>query len=309
MLMTQAPLIAAGLDLGGTKIEAQIFDFSFNRVTFRRIPTPQTYDALVAAMVDQIAWVESHSTGLPLGIAAAGLIHPVTGLALTANLPASGKAFPADIALAAGRAVTYLNDCRAQALSEAQFGAAKGYASALCLNLGTGVAGGFVVSGALLPIALGLGGEYGHFALPAHVVQAHALPITPCGCGRSGCIETLISGPGLARIVEHRTGRSLSAEQIVALRDSDEPLAQCWAIWCALVAELIHTLSLTLDPACIVLAGGLSQATNLVADLTKAATQGALRGYAPPPILLAQGGDATAARGAAYAAFLERGRA
>ena len=135
MPMTQAPLIAAGLDLGGTKIEAQIFDFSFNRVTFRRIPTPQTYDALVAAMVDQIAWVESHATGLPLGIAAAGLIHPVTGLALTANLPASGKAFPADIALAAGRAVTYLNDCRAQALSEAQFGAAKGYASALCLSL------------------------------------------------------------------------------------------------------------------------------------------------------------------------------
>jgi predicted NBD/HSP70 family sugar kinase len=95
----------------------------------------------------------------------------------------------------------------------------------------------------------------------------------------------------------------------VALRDSDEPLAQCWAIWCALVAELIHTLCLTLDPACIVLAGGLSQATNLVADLTKAATQSALRGYAPPPLLLAQGGDATAARGAAYAAFLERGRA
>jgi predicted NBD/HSP70 family sugar kinase len=308
MPMTQAPLIAAGLDLGGTKIEAQVFDFSFNRVTFRRIPTPQTYDALVAAVADQIAWVESQSPGLPLGIAAAGLIHPVTGLALTANLPASGKAFPADIALAAGRAVTYLNDCRAQALSEAQFGAAKGYPSALCLNLGTGIAGGFVVGGALAPSALGLGGEYGHFALPAHVVQAHALPIITCGCGRSACMETLISGPGLARITEHRTGRSLTAQQIVALRGNDEAIAQCWAIWCELAAELIHTLCLTLDPACIVLAGGLSQAQNLVDDLTKAATQAALRGYAPPPILLAQGGDATAARGAAYAAFLERGR-
>ena len=308
MPMTQSPLIAAGIDLGGTKIEAQIFDFSFNRVTFRRIPTPQTYDALVAAMADQISWVESHATGLPLGIAAAGLIHPVTGLALTANLPASGKPFPADIALAAGRAVTYVNDCRAQALSEAQFGAAKGYASALGLNLGTGIAGGFVVGGALLPSALGLGGEYGHFALPAHVVQAHALPIIACGCGRSGCMETLISGPGLARIVQHRTGRSLAAQQIVALRGSDAAIAQCWAIWCELAAELIHTLCLTLDPACIVLAGGLSQAPNLVDDLTHAATQTALRGYAPPPILLAQGGDATAARGAAHAAFLERGR-
>ncbi len=309
MPMTQSPPFAAGIDLGGTKIEAQIFDFSFNRVTFHRIPTPQTYDALVAAMADQISWVERHATGLPLGIAAAGLIHPVTGMALTANLPASGKPFPADIALAAGRAVTYINDCRAQALSEAQFGAAKGYASALCLNLGTGIAGGFVVGGALLPNALGLGGEYGHFALPAHVVQAHALPIIACGCGRSGCIETLISGPGLVRIVQHRTGRSLAAQQIVALRANDAAIAQCWAIWCDLAAELIHTLSLTLDPACIVLAGGLSQAPNLVDDLTQAATKSALRGYAPPPILLAQGGDATAARGAAYAAFLERGRA
>ena len=116
--MTQSPPFAAGIDLGGTKIEAQIFDFSFNRVTFRRISTPQTYDALVAAMADQISWVESHETGLPLGIAAAGLIHPVTGIALTANLPASGKPFPADIVLSAGRAVTYINDCRAQALSE-----------------------------------------------------------------------------------------------------------------------------------------------------------------------------------------------
>lgn len=306
--MTQAILCAAGLDLGGTKIEAQIFDFSFNRVTFRRIPTPQTYSALVAAMVDQIAWVESHAQGLPIGIAAAGLIHPVTGLALTANLPASGKAFPADIAQATGRAVTYLNDCRAQALSEAQFGAAKAYASALCLNLGTGVAGGFVQGGALLPAASGLGGEYGHFALPAHVVQAHSLPILPCGCGRSGCMETLISGPGLGRIVKHRTGRDLTAEQIVALRGSDEQIAEGWAIWCQLAAELIHTLTLTLDPACIVLAGGLSQAPDLVDDLTKAATQSALRGYTPPPLLLAQGGDATAARGAAYAAFLERGQ-
>ena len=122
-------------------------------------------------------------------------------------------------------------------------------------------------------------------------------------------METLISGPGLARIVQHRTGRSLTAQQIVALRGSDAAIAQCWAIWCDLGAELIHTLSLTLDPACIVLAGGLSQAPNLVDDLTQAATKSALRGYAPPPILLAQGGDATAARGAAYAAFLERGRA
>ncbi len=305
--MPHPPFIAAGLDLGGTKIEAQIFDPSWTRVTFRRVPTPKTYEALVAAMVDQIAWVESHVAGMPIGVAAAGLIHPTTGLALAANLPITGQAFPVDIAAAAGRAILYLNDCRAQTLSEAQFGAAKGYASALCLNFGTGLAGGFVVGGALLPTALGLGGEFGHFALPAHVVQAHDLPIIGCGCGRVGCMETLLCGPGLARIVAHRTGRSLTAEEITALKASDADIAHAWAIFCAVAAELIHTLCLTLDPHCIVLAGGLSRAPGLVRDIRKAAIQSFLPGYEPPPLLLAEGGDATAARGAAYAAFLEMG--
>ena len=152
-------MIAAGIDLGGTKIEAQVFDSGWNRVGSRRVATPQTYDALVAAMVDQIAWVDGlGQPGLPIGVAAAGLINPATGLALTANLPATGRPFPADIAATAGRPITYVNDCRAQALSEAMFGAARGFGSALALNLGTGLAGGIVVAGKLLPGPTGLGG-------------------------------------------------------------------------------------------------------------------------------------------------------
>ena len=111
-------------------------------------------------------------------MAAAGLVNPATGLALTANLPATGKPFPADIAAHALRSITYVNDCRAQALSEAQFGAAKGFRSTLSLNLGTGLAGGIVVEGRLLPGPSGLGGEFGHFALPAPSILAHNLPIS-----------------------------------------------------------------------------------------------------------------------------------
>lgn len=304
--MTSGFFIAAGIDLGGTKIEAQLFDSSWNRVTSRRIATPTTYQALVEAMAVQIAWVEGHSPNLPIGIAAAGLVNPATGLALTANLPATGKPFPADIAKLAGRPVIYINDCRAQAMSEAQFGAAKGYRTALSLNLGTGLAGGIVVEGRLLPGPSGLGGEFGHFALPAPSILTHNLPILPCGCGRLGCTETLIAGPGLARIVAHTTGRHLSPELIVTLRKSDPQITTCWAIWCELCAELIHTLCLTVDPGCIVLAGGLSRAPRLIDDLTDALKRAALPGYGAPPILLAEGGDTTGARGAAYAAYLER---
>ena len=299
-------MIAAGIDLGGTKIEAQVFDSGWNRVESHRIPTPKAYDALVAAMADQIAWIEAQAPGLPIGIAAAGLVNPETGLALTANLPATGRPFPTDISAAAGRQITYVNDCRAQALSEAVFGAARGFRSALALNFGTGLAGGIVIDGQLLPGPTGLGGEFGHFALPANVVAAHGLPIVRCGCGRMACTETLIAGPGLVRVFLHLTGRSLTPEQIIAARDTDPVAGQVWTIWCELAAELIHTLCYTVDPECIVLAGGLSRAPGLVEDLSAALQRAQLPGYGVPLIRLAEGGDTTGARGAALAALSER---
>ena len=89
-----------------------------------------------------LEWCEAQGAGLPVGISAAGLINPRTGLALTSNLPATGKPFPADIAKAAGRPVAWINDCRALTLSEASLGAARGADPAVGLILGTGVAGG-----------------------------------------------------------------------------------------------------------------------------------------------------------------------
>lgn len=298
-------MIAAGIDLGGTKIEAQIFDSGWNRVDSRRIATPKAYDALVAAMVDQIAWVTARAGAVPVGVSAAGLINPVTGLALTANLPAMGKPFPADIAAAAGRAISYVNDCRAQVLSEAMFGAARGFVTAMGLNLGTGLAGGFVVNGRLLASPSGTGGEFGHFPLSAGPMIRHGLPLLTCGCGRVGCTETLIAGPGLARIVALKTGRQMVPQDIVAARKSDPDMAKCWAIWLELLVELMITLTLTLDPACVVLAGGLSRADGLLDELAAGLQRAQLAGYAIPVIRLAEGGDATGARGAAYAAFEE----
>lgn len=308
--------IAAGIDLGGTKIEAQLFAADWHLVARRRVDTPRDYRALVAAVADQIAWLEAEAGGaagadvaagpaLPLGIAAAGLVNPATKLALTANLPATGQPFPADIAAAAGRPVCYLNDCRALALSEAVFGAARGMNPAVGLVLGTGLGGGVVVDGRLLAGNAQLGGEFGHFALAAAPMVAHGLPVLRCGCGRLGCTETLISGPGLARIVAQRTGRQMTPPEIVAARATEPELAECWAIWCELAAEMLLTLCLTVDPACVVLGGGLSRAPGLLADLTAALQRAQLAGFALPEIRLAEGGDASGARGAAYAAWQE----
>jgi predicted NBD/HSP70 family sugar kinase len=301
-------VIAAGIDLGGTKIEAQVFAPDWSLTDRRRIDTPKDYPALVAAMADQVAWIDGVAGGaIPVGVAAAGLVNPRTGHAFTANLCATGHPFPADISRAAGRAIAYVNDCRALTLSEAIFGAAKGMSPVVGLILGTGIGGGIALDGHLIPGPAMVGGEFGHTAAPAHLVVQHGLPVVRCGCGRMGCIETLIAGPGLTRLAEVLTGRALSPPDLVALRDTDPALARVWAVWCDLVAELLMTLTFTVDPEAVVLGGGLSRIDGVARDLTMALSRAQLPGFTIPRVMIAEAGDASGARGAAYAALQESG--
>jgi N-acetylglucosamine kinase len=295
---------AIGIDLGGTKMEAQVFDDTWSVVARRRHDTPQNYADLVDEVAGLISWADTEAGGaVPVGIGAAGLVNPKTGLAVTANLVAAGQPFPADIARAVGRPVTYVNDCRALALSEAIFGQGKGRRSVMALILGTGVGGGLAVDGAILQGPTHTGGEFGHTSAPAHLVAKHNLPIWRCGCGRMGCIETYIAGPGLARLAKHILGTDLSTVEIAARRDIDT--GPVWQVWCEFSADLLHTLTLTADPDLIVLGGGLTHIDGIVEDLTVAAKRAQFGDFAVPSIVLAQGGDASGARGAAYAACQE----
>lgn len=197
---------------------------------------------------------------------------------------------------------TYINDCRALTLSEAMFGAAKGLSPVVGLILGTGIGGGVAVDGRLIPGPAMIGGEFGHTCAPAHLVVTHGLPVVTCGCGRIGCIETLIAGPGLTRIAAALTGHAMTPREIAAAKAKDQKATQVYDIWIALVAELLMTLTFTIDPAAIVLGGGLSNIPGLTTDLAAAQSRVQLPGFGIPQILLAQGGDASGARGAAYAA-------
>lgn len=297
-------MIALGLDLGGTKIEAQVFDASWTSVDRKRVATPDSYPALLAALIELVAWADALAgSSLPVGIGAAGAVNPRDGRVLAANLVANGQTLPADLGSALARPVTYLNDSRALALSESVFGAGSVFHGVFALVLGTGVGGGFVHNGILQAGASGIGGEVGHVAAPAHLVQQYNLPVLDCVCGRRGCIETLISGAGLARIAKVTSGADLSAPQIVAARGTDPQMQAAWHIWCALTAELITVLTLTFDPDCIVLGGGMSDIAGLVDDLTAATARAQLAGFSAPVILRAAGGAVSGARGAAYAAW------
>ena len=211
-------MIAAGIDLGGTKIEAQVFGADWQVTSRRRVPTPHEYVSLVSVMAETVAWIDAQTPNLPIGVASAGLINPATGLALTANLPATDHPFPADLQTATRRPVRFVNDCRALTLSEAVFGAAKNLSPAIGLILGTGIGGGIALNGRLIEGPSGTGGEFGHFPLSAVPVQRHNLPVLLCGCGRMGCTETLIAGPGLSRIALAKFGRDLMPPEIAAMR-------------------------------------------------------------------------------------------
>lgn len=295
---------AVGIDLGGTKIETQVFDEDWQVAARNRVPTPQQYDELVQILVDQIAWAESEAGGvLPIGIGAAGLIHPETGLALTANFCADNKPLPKDVRVASGRPITYINDCSALALSETVFGAGQGYRTVLALVLGTGIGGGITRDGELLLGPTATGGDFGHIGAPAHLVAKHELALLPCGCGSTGCIETYLSGLGMSRIAAAIGGVEQTPPEIAQLRNVDPTCTKTWEIWCEFAAEFIRTITLVVDPNIIVLAGGLSQIDGLLDDVVPLANKAQLGDFGIAPIVLAQGGDSSGARGAAYEAF------
>ena len=295
-------MTAIGIDIGGTKIEIQAFAPDWSLIARNRVPTPQTYPALIDAIAALVAVADMSIGAAPLGISMAGQIDRRSGLALTSNLPASGKPLYADLATRITRPVTFINDCRAMALSEANLGFGRGAARVLGLVLGTGVGSGFISDGIEDDGASGIVAELGHVALPAPLMQRHRLPILRCGCGRTGCFETLVSGPGIGRIARHITGRDLTPPDIASLRATDPAAMQVCQIWCDLVGELLVAAILTLDPDVIVLGGGLSSIDGICADLTTAMAQTHFPGFALPRLGLAEGGDATGARGAALAA-------
>lgn len=292
-------MIAAGLDLGGTKIEAQIFNGAWGVIDKKRVATPDTYPDLVDAIAGLIA--DMAQPDCPVGIGAAGLIDPKSGKAFTANICASGQTLPADIEQAIGRPVTYLNDCRALALSEAVFGAGQGRKTVASVILGTGVGGGLAVDGALPLGPTKTGGEFGHCSASGALIAQYGLPVVACGCGRMGCIETYISGPGLERIARALTGKDMTPRQIAQARSTDAKIV--WEAWCAFTADLLRNLILTVDPDVIVLGGGLSKIEGMVDDLNIATKDAQIGDFSVPPIVLAQGGDTSGARGAAFAAW------
>ncbi|NRB01161.1 MAG: ROK family protein [Rhodobacteraceae bacterium] len=291
--------VAAGIDLGGTKIETRVFADDWSVLDTRRTATPDGYDALVAEVLDHLKWARTARSDIAVGVGSPGFVDRVTGTMTTANLPATGRPLPSDISEAFGAPVTFVNDCRAFTLSEAVLGAGQGARSVMGLVMGTGLAGGLAVNGVLLPDLNGIAGEYGHTPLSAEVVAKHNLPLLTCGCGRTGCVETLAAGPGIVRLAQHLGHDARDTRTIF----TDPSCAPVLDVWAEIMGALIAALMATIDPDRIVLGGGVSNMPDVTGRLARATDQTLLRGSRSPEFRIAQGGPESGARGAALAAL------
>lgn len=294
-------LICGGIDLGGTKIEARLFDGPEASTTeLRRIPTPrQSYAAMLEALEEQIRWLaeKAERADLPIGIAVPGIIDPESGRIFAANIPATGHSVRDDLQERLGRAFPVVNDCMAFALSEARGGAGDGHGTVMGLILGTGVGGGICVDGAPSRRHGGLAVELGHIGLPASAAARHGLTLRRCGCGRMGCLETAVSGTGLANIAEDMLGTRMSGEELV--RQGESGVLDVWA---DIAGECLLTIQLMLAPDCIVLGGGLSNLPDVVPRLELSLQRHALDNMKPTRLLRARHGDSSGTRGAALLA-------
>jgi fructokinase len=257
-----------GVDLGGTKIEGLAIDDDGRELLRRRRATPgQGAEAIVAAIVELVTDLEGElGARARVGVGTPGAPSPTTGRMRNSNTTClNGLPLEAMIAKALGRPIRMANDANCFALSEATDGAAQGARMVFGVIIGTGCGGGLVVDGALWAGPNAIAGEWGHNPLPWATQQD--VPV-PCYCGRAGCLETWLSGPGMARDHRERTGEALQARAIAgravagdeAARATLERYRRRLARGLAMVINLI-------DPDVVVLGGGMSNIVGLADDL------------------------------------------
>jgi fructokinase len=291
-----------GIDLGGTKIEIVALDADGMTLARERVPTPAgDYDGTIRAIGDLVRSMEERlgRTGT-VGIAMPGAFSTRTGLVKNANsVVLIGKPLDRDIEACIGRPVRLENDANCFALSEAVDGAAAGASVVFGVILGTGVGGGLVIDGKVVPGRNRITGEWGHNPLPRP--QPDELPGPACYCGMTGCIETFLCGAGLTRDYAARTKRTLAAHDIAAAaeRGDADARATLTAYQDRLARGLASVVNIV-DPDVIVLGGGVSNIDAIYDRLLARIARYAFSDALDTRIGRAQHGDSSGVRGAAW---------
>jgi fructokinase len=293
-----------GIDLGGTKIEGIALDELGHALVRRRVASPRgSYDRTLNAVVDLVADIE-RDTGArgTVGVGIPGTISPASGLVKNANSTwLNGRPLRDDLPRLLNRPVRFANDANCFTLSEAVDGAAAGAHTVFGVIIGTGTGGGIVLNGRVLRGANAVGGEWGHNPMPAP--RNGEWPGPACYCGRSGCIETFLSGPALARdyAAAHGGEPGVSAAEVASRAAGGEPLAvACLAQYEERLARALGSIINVVDPDVIVVGGGLSNIERLYDSVPKLWAAYVFSDVVTTRLVRAMHGDSSGVRGAAW---------
>ncbi len=302
--------VRIGIDLGGTKIEGIALDGS-TEVARTRVETPRDdYDATLTAIAGIVADLlrrvpRGASPPAAVGVGIPGTISSSTGLVKNANSTwLIGRPVQQDLEARLQRPVRVANDANCFAVSEAADGAAAGAPVVFGVIAGTGVGGGIAVHGRVIAGANGIAGEWGHNPLPWPDDEDRVCP--PCYCGKHGCIETFLSGPGMAADHERVAGVRLLPPAIVAAAASGDAAAEATLQrYERRLARSLATVINVLDPDVIVLGGGMSNIGRLYGNVPPlwagfVFARGSGREEVRTTLVPARHGDASGVRGAAW---------
>lgn len=293
-----------GIDLGGTKIEAIALSETGKDLYRERIPTPNDYLQTLDAIGSLVSKIESIAgTGDSIGIGIPGTISSTTNRVKNANsLWLNNMPLVADLERTLKRPVRIANDANCLAVSEAVDGAGAGFNVVFGVIIGTGCGGGIAIDGSAHTGINGVAGEWGHNPLPwPNEKDLEYQQKVPCYCGRRGCVETYVSGPGFSKDYKIHTDQTLEAYQIVDLaRKGENEAKECLGRYQQRLGKALAGIVNTLDPDVIVLGGGMSNVESIYYDIESIMSRWVFGAESQTPVLKAKHGDSSGVRGAAW---------
>jgi fructokinase len=312
--LSAAPL-QVGIDLGGTKIEMIVLSALGETLLRQRISTPaqpafnsnpDRYQAIITAIKELISDTENqlhikllNQTSQHIGIGIPGAISPTTGLVKNANTTCLiGQPFKKDLEHALSCPIKIANDADCFVLSEAKDGAAKGAVSVFGIIIGTGCGGGLVINQQLVSGPNAICGEWGHNPLPWPQADEHLIP---CYCGKLGCIETFLSGPGFTLHANNSNDTQRTPEQwYQALLDGNQQAIAVFDTYARQLAKSLAGVINIIDPEVIVLGGGMSNIDYLYTRVPALLPEYVFSDQVLTRLVKAEHGDSSGVRGAAF---------
>jgi N-acetylglucosamine kinase len=278
------------VDIGGSFMKFALSPQPGMLVPLEKVATPAMSWADLASSLSDL--IDRHAgaaeAASPLALSIAGLVDPRDGMATSANIPCiTGKRIGSELSALLGRPVVAANDADCLTLAEANEGAGRGHAVVFCAIMGTGIGGGLAIDGRLVRGAGGVTGEWGHGPIVNTCLEIDGetlhIPRFPCGCGQTGCADTIGGARGIERLHHFLHDRSETSHRI--LEDCQEGQAQASrtvAVYLELIADPLALVANVTGASVIPVGGGLASATTLITALDQAVRKRVLHRFDHP---------------------------